>query len=387
MTDSNQSKRAWATIDLVALKKNLALVRSNCPESKIIPVIKANAYGHGMEQVARAIKDSHTKIAAFAVATMSEARALHKLDLAVPILLLPGFFDLQELDECIEKSIEPVVHSDYQLELLEQKYEKEFHVGLSRLWLKLNSGMNRLGLKREKCIEAFYKLHKFPETDVVLMSHFAFADNMNDPNSLEFTQQQLKEFNALRDEISEHSDAELECTLAASAGILTLPDSYYDYVRPGVMLYGASPLEKESGEDMNLLPVMSLHSRIIAINNMKAGDTIGYNAIYTCERDMRIGVVSMGYADGYPRSAVSGTPLIVKSESGSRRTQLVGRVSMDLMTIDLTGMDDVQLGDEVVLWGETLCADDVAKMAGTISYELFCKVTGRVPFEYKDSSN
>ena len=376
------SKRVWATIDTQALQKNLARVRSLCPESKIIPVIKAEAYGHGMEQIARAIINSHTAIAAFAVATMSEALALHSLELDIPILLLPGFADEQELGLCIGAGIEMVVHSPYQVTILQDRFESDVLAGVPRLWVKLNSGMNRLGFSSAECVEAYHTLRGFPEVELVLMSHLACADDLLGAIPSEFTRKQIAEFNRVRDQLAQESGRAVVCSMAASAGILGLPETHYDYVRPGVMLYGASPLTDETGEELGLLPVMTLHSRLIAINEVAAGDSIGYGATYVCDRETRVGVIVIGYADGYPRSAINGTAVLIETQTGPLRTRLIGRASMDMITVDLTGMDDVQVGDEVVLWGVGLCADEVAKQAGTISYELFCKLTSRVDFEY-----
>ena len=375
-------KRVWATIDIQALQKNLARVRSLCPESKIVPVIKADAYGHGMEQAALAIRDSHTNIAAFAVATLGEALALHKLDLKIPILLLSGFANEQELAACNKVGIEMVVHSHYQVAALQNLFETDVFAGVSRLWVEHNSGMNRLGFSSSDCVEAYQILQKFPEIDLVLMSHLGCADELQDGAGREVTEAQINEFNQVRDQILQEDGKAIICSMAASAGILKAPETHYDYVRPGVMLYGASPLTVETGEELGLLPVMTLHSRLIAINQVGAGDSIGYGATYTCDRDTRVGVVSIGYADGYPRSAANGTAVLIQTPAGPMRTRLIGRASMDMITVDLTGMDDVQVGDEVVLWGTGLCADEVARAADTISYELFCKLTSRVDFEY-----
>ncbi|HIF87477.1 MAG TPA: alanine racemase [Gammaproteobacteria bacterium] len=375
-------KRVWATIDTQALQKNLARVRALCPESKIIPVIKADAYGHGMEQIARAIIDSHTAIAAFAVATMAEALALHSLKLDIPILLLPGFAEEQELGLCIDAGVEMVVHSPYQLSILQDRFESDIPSGVPRLWLKLNSGMNRLGFSAAECVKAYHTLRRFPEVELVLMSHLGCADDSLSAIAGEFTSKQIAEFNRVRDQLVQESGRAVVCSMAASAGILGLPETHYDYVRPGVMLYGASPLADETGEELGLLPVMTLHSRLIAINEVAAGDSIGYGATYVCDRQTRVGVIAIGYADGYPRSATNGTAVLIKTPTGLLRTRLIGRASMDMITVELTGMDDVQVGDEVVLWGVGLCADEVARQAGTISYELFCKLTERVDFEY-----
>lgn len=384
MTES--SKRAWATIDLSALKKNLSVVSAHCPESKIIPVIKANAYGHGLEQIAKALTESSaepsTEIAALAVATIDEALQLRSLGLNTAVLLFSGFGNKEEMELCFKHGIEPVVHTGQQLEQLGDYLQKEAGRGAGRIWLKFNSGMNRLGLPAPQIISAYKELQKHPEIEVVLMSHLACADNPQGQAAIDFTRQQLTQFDGLREQLAGISSAPLSASLAASAGILNLPASHHQFVRPGIMLYGGSPLVNQSGEELGLSPVMTLHSRLIAINEAKAGASIGYGATYTCERDTRIGVLAIGYGDGYPRSAVNGTPVLIKAASGDRRTSLIGRVSMDMITVDLTGMDDVKLGDEAVLWGKGLPADEVAKNAATISYELFCKVTERVNFEY-----
>ncbi len=376
------TKRAWTIINLNALRKNLALVRALCPESRIIPVIKSNAYGHGMEQAARALKDTDTRIATFAVATLEEALELKGLNLDVPILLLSGFVSAEELALCMENEIEPVIHSTYQVELLEKQWGLELSTDNRRLWLKHNSGMNRLGMTTESCLKAYARLHKYPGTEFVLMSHLACAGDIENPDSQEVTTRQMDQFKQTYKSLIEAERVDLPRSIAASAGILTLPDTHLDYVRPGVMLYGSSPLAGSTGEEIGLQPVMTLSSRLIAINQVSAGEFIGYNASYVCDRDTLVGVVSIGYGDGYPRSAANGTPVLVKTQSGINRTRLIGRVSMDTITVDLTEIPDACINNEVILWGDDLCADEVAHAAGTIAYELFCKVTQRVTFEY-----
>lgn len=376
------SRRAWATIDLNALRKNLTRVRSLCPSSKIFPIIKSNAYGHGVEQAALALQDSHTNISGLGVATLDEALALRKLNDKQPILLLNGFMSAEELQECLHNRIEPVVHSDYQIALIESVFNDEILDDFRKFWVKYNTGMNRLGMSREMSRDSYLKLLAFPNTELTLMSHFACADDPDNPEFVKMTNQQLQSLMTLRSELVASSHQEVSCSMAASAGILHWPDSHLDVVRPGVMLYGSSPMANETGEDLGLQAVMRLSSRLITIRELQAGDSIGYGATYVCDRDTKVGTVSIGYGDGYPRSAENGTPVIVKTASGLTRTRLIGRVSMDMITIDLSGIDDVQIDDEVILWGPELCADEVARTTGTISYELFCKVTSRVPYDY-----
>jgi alanine racemase len=378
------SRRAWATIDLSALKKNLAQVRAYSPCSKIYPVIKSNAYGHGMAEAAAALKASNTNISGLAVATVDEAIRLRQIEAELPILLLNGFMNEEELRECLARRIEAVVHADYQLGALEKVLAEEVLGDARKFWIKYNTGMNRLGLGKRQASEFYLRLRKSPNTELVLMSHLACADDPDSKEFASFTQQQLQYLTELRGELVTASKQDVECSMAASAGILQWPDTHLDYVRPGVMLYGSSPLAGETGEELGLQPVMTLRSRLITIRDLKAGESIGYGATYVCDRDTRMGTVSIGYGDGYPRSAINGTPVLVQTASGSVRTRMIGRVSMDMITIDLTGIDDAQIDDEVTLWGEGLCADEVARAAGTISYELFCKVTPRVEVSYSE---
>lgn len=378
------SNRVWATIHSQALRHNLAQAAVYCPDAKLIPVIKANAYGHGMMEVARVLSGSPLPVAGFAVATMNEALALKELELPHPIVVLNGFINAEELALCLEHSLQAVVHSLYQSDLIERARVDGLFKQPQRFWLKLNSGMNRLGMSASACLQMCKQLRAIADVDVVFMSHLAWADELENPDSRAFTDLQLGAFAAAHRAIVNTSEADLPCSLVASAGILAVPSAQYQFVRPGIMLYGSSPLASQTGEEIGLHPAMTLSSRLLAINELDVGDSVGYGASYTCERPTRVGVVSIGYGDGYPRSAISGTPVLVKCGDATIRTHLIGRVSMDMITIDLTGVDRARIDDEVVLWGEGLCVDEVAQAAGTIAYELFCKVTSRVPKIYSE---
>ena len=382
MIDS--SFRARATIDLRALKKNLSQVSAHCSESQIVPVIKANAYGHGVEKVALALNAMHRKFAALAVASMEEAIQLRTLGISTPILLLSGFRDKVEMDLCLNHKIEPVIHSMYQFEEIDKYLQTEFLTGFGRVWVKFNSGMNRLGLDKEQALQVYGYFHRRPETEVVFMSHLASADDPESQSAVELTQRQIAEFDSLKKQIATSTQGPVQASLAASAGILSLPQTHHQFVRPGFMLYGGSPFTNRTAQEIGLLPVMTLRAKIIAINNVEAGGTIGYGATHRCRQYTRVGIVSIGYADGYPRSAKNGTPVLVNTKQGPRRAGLLGRVSMDTIAIDLTGLDTVKIADDAVLWGDGLSADEVARYADTISYELFCKVTKRVEFVYID---
>ena len=373
----NSPQRAWATIDLAALRHNLGRVRELCPEAGIIAVVKADAYGHGMAECAAALREAEAGIRGFAVATMDEARRLRSLQPDLPIQCLNGFRDSGELQDCAKIDFQPVLHEAHQLRLL-----REFRMeGAGRLtiWLKHNSGMNRLGLSAESCLDAGAELGKREDLEIRLMSHLAWADDLDDPGSAAFTQEQLLAFEHLHRDLAAKPGAPPPGSMSASSGILCLPDAHYDFVRPGIMLYGSSPLAGSSAAELGLRPVMTLHARLLAVREVKAGEAVGYGATWRFPRDTRMGVVSIGYADGYPRSAINGTPVLVKSGSGWEPCKLVGRVSMDMITVDLGELNGVGPGSEVILWGEGLDADEVAARAGTIAYELFTRVTARVP--------
>jgi alanine racemase len=347
-------------------------------------VIKANAYGHGVEKVALALNAMHRNFAALAVASMGEAMELRTLGISTPILLLCGFRNKEEMQLCLNHKIEPMIHSMCQFEEIDKYLQTGILSGAGRVWVKFNSGMNRLGLDKEQALRVYGDLHRHPETEVVLMSHLASADDTENQSAVEFTQRQIAEFDSLKEQIANSTQGPVQASLAASAGILSLPQTHHQFVRPGFMLYGGSPFTNRTAQEIGLLPVMTLRAKIIAINNVEAGGTIGYGATHRCKQYTRVGIVSIGYADGYPRSAKNGTPVLVNSKLGPRRAGLLGRVSMDTIAIDLTGLDTVKIDDDAVLWGEGLSADEVAHYADTISYELFCKVTKRVEFVYTD---
>ncbi|MEZ5489012.1 MAG: alanine racemase [Gammaproteobacteria bacterium] len=380
--------RTWVDIDLQALRANLQQVREHNQSAGITAVIKSNAYGHGMEEVARVLTNPGSPLQRFAVATLDEAVALNALGLGRPILLLQGFTDEDQLRYLIEAGIEFVVHADYQLAILKRTVRNlSAHRPLT-VWLKLDTGMHRLGLEAGEFRLAFTALQSIPQVgQVVLMSHLASADAPDDEVSMAHTHRQLDCFRSVCDGLDGGDTLKVSRSLAASAGILAWPDTHFDHLRPGIMLYGGSPFGHRNGPRLGLRPVMTLRSRLIAVKQVPAGGSVGYGATYRCDVPTRMGVASIGYGDGYPRSAGNGTPVLVATPEGFRRTRLIGRVSMDMITIDLNGFDNTEVGDEVVLWGEGLSADEVAEFAGTISYELFCQVTRRVPYFYSGSGS
>lgn len=353
-----------ATIDHGALRHNLKRVRQAAPDSRIWAVVKANAYGHGVVEVARSLDAD-----GFAVARLQEASRLRKLGLCRPILVMGGVSSEQALRQALEQDCEITVHSRYQAELL----ERESAPSRIRIWLKVNTGMNRLGLPPDEAAHWLERLTGCPVVEGVpgLMTHLATADDLSDP----FSEIQCRRLRAIP------GAGFVPLNIGNSAGILGIGAARTDWVRPGIMLYGISPFVGETAAQRDLQPVMTLRSALMAVNQCRKGDRVGYGGTYACPEDMRVGVIGIGYGDGYPRHAPSGTPVLVKG----RRAPLVGRVSMDTIMVDLRGHTEADIGDEAILWGRGLPAEEIATAAGTIAYELLTGVTERVQREYIQS--
>lgn len=349
-----------AYIDLNALSHNLARVRQIAKNHTILSMIKSNGYGHGLARVANALPDSD----AFGVALLEEALHLRQQGVSKPIVVMSGFLAANDLVQFAQFDFIPVIHSVYQIELLEKAHlEKPLSV-----WIKMDTGMHRLGFVVEEFTHAMSRLQQCHcvARPINVMTHLADADNSDKT----YTQQQLQEFIELTRALPGKK------SIANSAGILAYPESLVDWVRPGIMLYGISPFADRTGVDENLLPVMTLVSKLMAVKSLKKGDAIGYGMTYRCPQDMLVGVVAIGYGDGYPRHAKSGTPTLIQG----LECPLVGRVSMDMITVDLRNAPRATIGDEVVLWGRDLPIEKVAFCSETIGYELLCSVTKRVEF-------
>lgn len=348
-------------INIGALHHNMRRVREAAPYARVMAMVKADAYGHGARLVAEALAGAD----GFGVAFLEEALALRAAGIRQPITLLEGVFSDSEMFEAVRHDLTVVVHQEAQVGYLERCRLS----GPVRVWLKLDSGMHRLGFSPEAAVPAFRRLRAARLTgELGLMTHFACADELASP----MTDHQLTRFRAVQ-QVLQGDGEPIPDTLCNSAGILAWPAAHGAWVRPGIMLFGSSPFADQSAESLGLRPVMTLTSRLIAVRELKKGEPVGYGATWTAERNTRVGVVGIGYGDGYPRHAPSGTPVLVEG----RRVPLVGRVSMDMITVDLGNLQPAP-GAGCVLWGEGLPADEVAAHAGTLSYELFCKVTGRV---------
>jgi alanine racemase len=352
-----------ALVDTTALRHNLARARATAPESRVMAVIKANGYGHGLVPVARALAPAD----GFAVARLDEGLALRKAGLTNPVLLLEGVFSPEQLASAAQQRLDVMVHSIEQLEMLEGRAGGE----VVAAWIKLDTGMNRLGFRVDGFAAAYARLSRIANVapDPTLVTHLASADEPADPK----TGLQLDTFAAAT------AGLPGDRSIANSAGLIAWPATRADWVRPGLALYGVSPFADGTGADLGLRPAMTLHSEVIAVKDVAAGETVGYGGTWRAARATRMAVVAAGYGDGYPRSVPSGTPVMING----RRTPLIGRVSMDMITVDVTDLPAVATGDPVVLWGDGVPVEEIARLAGTIPYELICGVSQRVHLELR----
>jgi alanine racemase len=350
-----------AGLDLKALRHNISHARALAPHSKIMAVVKANAYGHGAVTIAGTL-EPHAD--AFAVACIEEALELRAAGIVLPILLLQGVFEESELLQAASHNFWVMIDNEWQLSSLEQAQLPN----RVQCWLKIDTGMNRLGIDPAQTDDFYRRLKASPNADdsFVLCTHFAAADDL----------------------ASDHTSKQIECftdtckalpaprSVANSPGLLGWPESRLDWVRPGYMLYGNSPFGVQAHPAADALkPVMTLCSAVISLRNVQSGESVGYGASWTAQRHSLIATVTIGYGDGYPRGAKSGTPVLVNGQ----RAALAGRVSMDMITVDVTDLENVAIGDEVTLWGKDLPVAEVAQWADTIGYELTTRMPARTP--------
>lgn len=356
------TRPARAIVNLSAIKHNFRIARSQAPKAKAVAMVKANAYGHGAVEVARALS---SEADAFGVACLEEAMELRDAGINKPILLLEGFFDQQELDVIDQLRLDVTIHSQYQIDqLLAHPLQRPLKV-----WLKIDTGMGRLGFLPDQFRAAYQQLQQPDKVaEIVLMTHLARADETQS-NS---TADQVALFHSLTDSLQH------PISLANSPAILAWPQACVDWIRPGMMLYGASPLDKQNPVSSQLQAAMTMESAVISLKDFKAGDGIGYGAQFQCSHATKIAVVAMGYGDGYPRVATQGTPVLINGQ----RCPLVGRVSMDMLTVDVTDLDEVNCGDKAIFWGESLSVSEVAEHCGTNAYEMVTRLTGRAKRHY-----
>ena len=356
-------RSAYALIRLEHLAHNLNILRNFAPRSKIMAVVKADAYGHGLVKTAQALNQAD----AFAVACVNEALELRSAGILHPIVCLQGFSNSKQLQLIADANVQAVVHSEYQIKLLRSNKLKQ----PIQAWLKIDTGMSRLGIAPKEAFNIYQQLIDTQRVSKIrLMTHFANADLLDE----KFTQRQLQLFEQAAEKIPN-----CEKSAANSAAALAFSNSQYDWIRPGLALYGISPFQVEQShpDTTELFPAMSLFAPIISIKDCKKGDKVGYGGTFECPHDMRIGVIAMGYADGYPRSITKPVNVSVNG----KLAPIVGNVSMDMITIDVSEIE-VAIGDDVEFWGTDISIIDVAQAANTISYELLCGIARHVEREY-----
>jgi len=357
-----------AVVDTAALRHNLGTIRAYAPGAKVMAVVKANAYGHGLVAAALALSDADC----FAVARLEEGLALRGAGVRAPIVLLEGVFSAEQLAEAAHHRFELVVHDPLQIELLEG------HRGAERfiVWIKMDTGMNRLGFRPEAFPAALAQLRglSVPALELRVMTHLARADELDEP----MTGMQLSRFQTALTESGIATGAgRLVTSIGNSAAILGWPKGQGDWVRPGLALYGVSPFANETAYTHGLKPVMTLESTVLTVRDVKRGETVGYAGAWRAGRDSKIAILAAGYGDGLSRHLANGTPVLI----GGTRHELVGRVSMDMIAVDVTDAVKVTTGNKAIVWGEGLPVEEVAAHADTIPYELLCGVSQRVPLE------
>lgn len=354
------TRPARVVIDLEAVRSNLQTVKRYAPDQKIMAIIKADAYGHGLERIAKQLNEAD----AFGVACIEEAIRLRDAGITKSIILLEGFFSKEELQQLSDLEIQTVIHQINQLEMIEElSAEKAINV-----WLKIDTGMLRLGFDLDQIQSVYERLQQSTgvKDEIHLMTHFASAQE-RDSFSVET---QLKNFSEVV------AGLKGKHCLANSSAIMEWPAAHGDWVRPGLMIYGVSSFTDKTAEELGLKPVMSLQSALISVKQAKKGEKVGYGGTWTCPEDMLVGVVAMGYGDGYPRHAQSGTPMLINEEI----VHLIGRPSMDMLTVDLRKCPGAKIGDNVILWGKELPVEEIARCAETIPYELLCGMRMRAQF-------
>lgn len=359
------SRTAVAILSTENLLHNLEVIKEQAPQSKVIGMVKANAYGHGLRSVSSRL-EKHVDM--LGVASIDEALILRKIGVQIPIMLAEGVFEPNELLVASTEGFHVVFHEEIQLQWL---------ANLScplpiQAWLKIDSGMGRLGFDIGKASDFYNQLSKNRQIaqPIRIMSHFACADEPSNP----LNQKQIEAFNHFIQSVPGKS----EYSFCNSAGIFQFPASHYNFVRPGIALYGASPFLDKSAAELNLKPVMTLQTSLIAIKTMPKGSPVGYGARFTCPEDLPVGIIAFGYGDGYPRTARDGTPILVNNT----RCKLVGRVSMDMIAVDLRACPHAKVGDPVILWGNGLPIEEVAQFTDNVSYDLLTGVQNRVKFHW-----
>lgn len=363
------SRTALAILSTENLLHNLAVIQKQAPNARVIAMVKANAYGHGLRSVSLRLQNH---VASVGVASIDEALALRKAGVTIPITLMEGVFEPDELLVASCENFHVVFHTETQIKWLEASTSLPQPI---TAWLKIDTGMGRLGFSREQAQHAYQRLmnNKYIIKPIGCMSHLACADDIAHP----LNQQQLHNFAEFTQNLPGQK------SLCNSAAIFAFTKHQYNIVRPGLALYGVSPFATQTAADLGLKPVMTLQTRLIAVRMMSKGSTLGYGARFTCPEDMPVGVIAMGYGDGYPRTAQDGTPILVNGV----RCSLIGRVSMDMITIDLRPYPQAQVNDQVILWGNGLPLETVAPYTASSPYDILTAIQSRVKFHWTQNKN
>lgn len=379
-------RAALAEINLSAVRHNLAVVQAKAPHSRVLAIVKADGYGHGLEAIAQTLARATHPVDGFGVASIDDAVRLRTSGITGRIVLLSGFDEIGDLVAIRELALDCVIHHESQISMLECAHWEE-NTRPIRAWLKLDSGMRRLGFFADQFPHALQRLRALAliDSEINLMSHFAHSDaiGLNDTGAEHLanmqTQAQTSRFDQVLAALIPHTlTLNGAQSLSNSGAILSAPLSHRQWIRPGGLLYGLSTHDQLTGTELGFIPAMRLSTRLISVKTIQAGDAVGYGGSFVAPCAMRIGIAAIGYGDGYPRHVASGTPVRVAGFP----SQIIGRVSMDLLSVDLSNLAHIDVGAEVVLWGEELPAEIIARAAETISYELTCGVTKRVRFNY-----
>ena len=381
-------RAALAEISLSAVRHNLALVQAKAPESRVLAIVKADGYGHGLEAVAQTLVRAPRPVDAFGVASIDDAVRLRASGIIERIVLLSGFDEISDLIAIQELALDCVIHHESQISMLERASRMAGAKPI-RIWLKLDSGMRRLGFFSGEFASALQRLRALAlvDAEITLMSHFAHADAVGHKASGAeqaaslHTEAQINTFDqviAVAAPSAFSGNPIPPQSLANSGAILSVPLSHRQWIRPGGVLYGLSTHDQLTGAELGFQPAMRLSTRLVSVKSIQTGDAVGYGGGFVAPCPMRIGIAAIGYGDGYPRHAATGTPVRV----AGYLTRIIGRVSMDLLSVDLSNLPNIDVGAEVVLWGAELPVEIIARAAETISYELTCGVTKRVRFSY-----
>ncbi|MGH1426388.1 MAG: alanine racemase [Arenicella sp.] len=365
-------RKTRVDIDLAALRHNARLAKQKANGAFVMSAIKANAYGHGLIEAANALNDVVDEFAVASLDDVVHIRQALPTQKSLTITVLSGFYRKEEMDVAAKSNATLVVYDDHQLALLSSYGDADDDLTTPlNIWLKVDTGMSRLGFPIESFQQVTEKIESIPNVSVRgVISHFANSDVVgHELNAL-----QVEKFQCLR---KRYMGKKWHWSIANSGALMSMPDVAFDWVRPGIMLYGSSPLGGRQAHELGLKPVMTFKSEIISIRDVKKHESIGYGSHWTAQEDIRVGVIACGYGDGYPRVIQEGTPILVNQQ----RTRILGRVSMDLIVVDLNHIC-AEIGTEVTLWGEGLSVDEIAKSAGTIGYELLCSITERVSRNY-----